>query len=345
LAPFLPTQIQRIAPKSWVATGIHLLNGNSAENGSYIGIPILVLLVLIILVYRRQRWVLFAAAMTVIAFVLSLGPRLTVDNHRFNLPLPFAIFNRLPVLDSLLAARFSLYQAFFIAVLVAIGFDSFVAGFRRRGAVNRAAGIVGTTVSRILGAEFVVVVAIAGILSWVPSWPIYTTPNDMPVYFTSSAVDRIPVGSVVLISPYPSVAQILPQEWQSLPGMRYKIIGGYGFFTEPSGVDSGFPAKLNPEDVETYLNAQVSPFAFPNPTPPAPTALLTRQFRSFLLRYHVGTVLFIPLGVTPQSIAAVHSLFVRALGPASTKVGQGMTEAFGPVEAWYDVSKLVATHR
>jgi hypothetical protein len=124
--------------------------------------------------------------------------------------------------------------------------------------------------------------------------------------------------------------------------MRFKIIGGYGFFTTGQGTDSGFPAVLRPHDVEAFLNAQVSPSSYPDAVAPQETNFLVRQFRNFLIRYDVGTVLYLPVGGTPTQLAKVHSLFVRALGSPTAVVGPGQWPVNGPVQAWYDVAQLVA---
>ncbi len=358
IAAFVPSDLQRLGPAAWRVSGTALLHGNLGENGAYIGIPLLVLASMTVIFLRRNRWVLFAAGMTLLSYIIALGPRLTVNNHVYNVPLPFAILARLPITDSLLAARFSQYEDFFLAVVIAFGVDAAVSLVRNRPrAMWRGEGpfvlsgkelrslVISIVVRRVVGAFAVVSVLAVGfvtVASWWPEWPMYTSPIGMPAYFTTAAENRIPENSVVLISPYPSVYEILPQEWQALGGMRFKIIGGYGFFTTGQGTDSGFPAVLRPHDVEAFLNAQVSPSSYPDAVAPQETNFLVRQFRNFLIRYDVGTVLYLPVGGTPTQLAKVHSLFVRALGSPTAVVGPGQWPVNGPVQAWYDVAQLVA---
>ena len=51
------------------------------ENGSYVGVPLLIALVVGAMALRRRRLALFCTAMAVIALVLSLGSHLHVDGH------------------------------------------------------------------------------------------------------------------------------------------------------------------------------------------------------------------------------------------------------------------------
>ncbi len=46
---------------------------------------------------------------------------------------------------------------------------------------------------------------IVALVTLVPKFPLPTAAANVPAYFSSSAANRIPVDSVVLISPYPSI--------------------------------------------------------------------------------------------------------------------------------------------
>ena len=94
------------------------------------------------------------------------------------------------------------------------------------------------------------------VLSLVPAWPLETAPTDVPAFFTSDAVHRIPYGSVVLISPYPSVAEVQPQAWQAVANMHFRIIGGYALVAGTNGADTPFPQVLRPMQVQRFLWAR-----------------------------------------------------------------------------------------
>ena len=63
------------------------------ENGSYVGVPLLLVLVLGGIVLRRKRIALFCSAMGASALLLSFGSHLHVDGHRTGIPLPFLVID------------------------------------------------------------------------------------------------------------------------------------------------------------------------------------------------------------------------------------------------------------
>ena len=103
------------------------------ENGSYVGVPLLLALVIGAIVLRRKRIALFCAAMGAIALLLSFGSHLHVDGHRTGIPLPFLAIAHLPLLDSSVAARWVTYFWLFAALLLALVLDAaHSCGCRRR---------------------------------------------------------------------------------------------------------------------------------------------------------------------------------------------------------------------
>ncbi len=102
----------------------HIVIESPIENGSYVGVPLLVALVAAAIVLRRKRIALFAAAMGAAALVLSLGPHLHVDGHRTGIPLPFIVLTHLPLLDSSEAARWETYFWLFAALLLSLALDA-----------------------------------------------------------------------------------------------------------------------------------------------------------------------------------------------------------------------------
>ena len=90
------------------------------ENGSYVGVPLLLALVIGAIVLRRKRIALFCSAMGAIALLLSFGSHLHVDGHRTGIPLPFLVIAHLPLLDSSVAARWVTYFWLFAALLLAL---------------------------------------------------------------------------------------------------------------------------------------------------------------------------------------------------------------------------------
>ena len=89
----------------------------------YLGVPLVVVLASFAVFLRKRRTILFAGTLALIAFVLSLGPRLRVDGHDTSISLPFLVFEHLPLVKGFDPGRFSLYTALFAAAMFAIGLD------------------------------------------------------------------------------------------------------------------------------------------------------------------------------------------------------------------------------
>ena len=135
LSPLFPTGHQLLAPGVLKAAGERLPAGGTIENGFYLGFPLLVLLCYFVIRYRRVPLVATAAVIGLVAFILGLGATLTVAGKAVGIPLPFAVFTHLPILQNLEAARLSLYVQLAAAVIVAVGLDrTWAYGWRRASA-------------------------------------------------------------------------------------------------------------------------------------------------------------------------------------------------------------------
>jgi len=329
LGTLAPTAMQRFAPGGLSMQGSRLLFGNISENGSYLGLPLLALLVVVLVRCRRRSWIRFAASMVAITVILSLGSHLIVANHRTPIPLPWDLLQHLPFADDVIVVRLSLYTALFASLMIALGIDELHTRWKDR---SRSIGAVTQFQRHPLAWGWALgVLAVASVLSLVPSWPFPTAPAEVPSYFSGLAVDRIPPGSVALISPYPSVAELQPQMWQAVAGMRFRIIGGYGLVADAAGTSSNFPAVLQPEDVQRFLwNNATGGTPYPLGTVPQNSTRLACQLRVFLKTHHVDTVISTTSGAEPQRIRA---LFERALGQPSGN--------HGAVNVWYGVQNDV----
>ena len=86
-------------------------------------------------------------------------------------------------------------------------------------------------------------------------------------FFTSTAVDAVPSGGVVLAYPYPDLASNVPYALQYRPivsvmldqavsGMRFNLIGGFGWFPSSNGKGStSYPAPLTPTSVQALFDS------------------------------------------------------------------------------------------
>lgn len=214
LGAVVPTVNQALGTDATLGWG-----GNVSENGSYLGVPLLLLLVVVALVLRRRPAVRFFAALGLAAWVLSLGEDLHVAGTTYDVGLPFRAVSALPVLHNLVAVRFSLYVVLCAAVLLAVGIDAARPALTRQ--AGRAAPGLGSR--RALCA----IVAVAVVAPLVPAWPYGFEPTRTPPYFTSEAVERVPEGAVVVTYPVPRFPGTAAMLWQAEADFRFRMVGGY----------------------------------------------------------------------------------------------------------------------
>ena len=179
----------------------------------------------------------------------------------------------------------------------------------------------------LVGAALVSLIAAAVILPGVPASRPYSVTQDIPAFFTSSAVDVVPQDSVLLQYPYPDVQfySVLYADLargftqgalidQAAAGMRYQLIGGYGWFPAPiTHIGTTAPAALDPLVVQALFDE-----AYSGGTP-AERALVSRtssvtlknDLRKYFGRYHVETVVCVPVARWQKVLNAVTS----AIGP------------------------------
>jgi hypothetical protein len=327
-----PTVSQFLAPHHIAAIGTSYVDGDIAENGSYLGIPLVVLLPYLLYRIRRDRFVATVAFMGLVAYVISLGSSLNVGGHTTGVPLPFAIMAKLPLLDNLIASRFSLYVALAAAFVFAIGLDRWKRGVGTRSRVERAPvhrrGNWATTAWRRVPATGLVVLVGAGVLiPLIPQMPQREQAADVPAYFTSAAVRAIPEGSIVLPYPYDISAVNYGMLWQVESGFRFKIIGGEASKPPPTAPGATLTDPLPPNLVlDLFLVAYQG---LPRDLAVGYHAMV--KVRDYFKRWHIGTIICYPVGANPGLV--VHYLtFVFGRTP----------ERFGPIDIWYHTDTVDA---
>lgn len=192
--------------------------GNEFENGSYLGVPLLLAVGFLAWRYRSIGVVRFAAVLAVVTWVLSLGDHLHFGGVRYDVPLPFGLLSRLPVLHNLVSVRLSLYVVLCAALVVAVGLDR----LHREGWTPRRRW-------RVWAA------AAACAVPLVPTLPYTYKDAGTPKYFTSTAIERIPLGGVAFTYPVPRFPSSAAMQWQALSGFRYRSLGGYVITRGPQG--------------------------------------------------------------------------------------------------------------
>ena len=115
---FLPTPVTLLGHKQFAAVAAHF-RGNFAEATSYLGFPLLaVLLVFTIVFWSRLGTRLLALAFLLVC-ICSLGPVLHVAGKP-TIVLPWAVCKWLPLIDQVLPARLSMYTFLIAGMMAAI---------------------------------------------------------------------------------------------------------------------------------------------------------------------------------------------------------------------------------
>ncbi len=184
---FVPTYVTWLGGQVFWGVS-HLFLGNWFEQGAYLGLPLIVLSVISIQKNWDQFWIKILSGMLICVAVLSLGPILHIAGYPF-IPLPWTVFQHVPILQDALPARFSVYVAFLVSLLTTMGLDRLSPDKLR----VKYYALAGVSLLFLLPN-----------VSWGRSG--WSTPMDIPSFFLKpSEYQRIiPHNSNVLIFPYGS---------------------------------------------------------------------------------------------------------------------------------------------
>jgi hypothetical protein len=164
----VPGSAQLLSSRRSAAQVREFVGGNAA----YLGGPLLLVLLVVVVRYWRRPVVRVAAVMLLLAAALSMGPYLHVSGRATTIELPWAPFDRLPVIDNLIPSRLAMYTALFAGLLLALYLDAVWrgGGWRRLAAAG---------------------VAVATLVPLLPARPVPALEVDTPPFFRSS-VRRLP---------------------------------------------------------------------------------------------------------------------------------------------------------
>jgi hypothetical protein len=304
LAAVVPNR-QWLHFSSWTVPG----EGFSYSGSLYLGIPLIVTVICLVVVFRKRGPIVFAAAMAIATFILSLGAHLNVDG-RDTIAFPFELLVHVPILQGLQANRLSLYTTLFVSAVLALGIDRLWA----RWALPRDTRFRSPRLKVVAGG-MLALIALAVFLPLVIRHPRpNATAQNIPAFFTSNSLKSVPAHSVVLAYPYPDAQSTgwesiySPGESilldQAITGMRFDVLGGYGWFPSPLGHNGTTnPLTLEPRSVQALFDV-----AYTGGTPAERNLLkntdIVMQLRQFLRRYDVQSVIVVPVGGHPAMVAS-----------------------------------------
>lgn len=238
--------------------------GNLAENGGYLGITLVAVVLLVVLVNRRVATVRTLAALLLTTFVLSLGSHLHINGTVTGVALPFRLVRGVPLLESVTPTRLAVFTSLFAGALLAVGLDRLHARPGGSPAVPAALALLALA-------------PLAPQLAW------GYTDTEVPGYYRSDAVQRIPERSVAVMVPFPNRVDSRPELWQATAGMRFKTPGGYVLTPGDNGRPTfgGVPSSVSGALRRIVLGRPL----------PALTPVFLGQLRSDLRRWQARTVI------------------------------------------------------
>ncbi len=244
----LPTHIEAVG--WWAGELTRNFPANDAERGTYIGIPVLVIVAL----YARMRWRTGTGRLLLAGFLLgvvaTLGSWLTWDG-RHVIDLPWVLVSSGPLFSDLMPVRFSLYTALVTAVIAATWLAATAA---------RAWARIGLPVLAILALAPNVALA-----EWVgPQAPTLfaPTPPTIPTLFSGGGYRScLRQNEVVLALPFG--ARGISLIWQAQSAFWFRLAGGYIMNTVPpsfrqpatvaSVASNKDPALITLADVRAFI--------------------------------------------------------------------------------------------
>ncbi len=217
----------------------HRVGGFQGEtlSGQYVGIGLVAVLLLGLIVWRRDRRLWLWAGVAAATVALALGAR----PHSW---LPWQLFSGLPLLQNIIPSRFLLLATLAAGVMLALIVDHTHGAVLRYAASraeraprpgHRAAGRAESGVSRWVAAVAglaVAAVAIVPIAAYLaPTVPLAAQPVVLPTWFRTDA-PHLHGHQVLLVFPVPNQVIESSMTWQAVDGMAYTMVLGGG----PGGI-------------------------------------------------------------------------------------------------------------
>jgi hypothetical protein len=327
----VPSGMQLLAPSSAVRLTAKFIGG-PAEKITYLGLPLIILLLLTAWRFWNVLAVRVATVLGVLLAVLSLGSHLHYGGHVSNEPLALGVaflifilafaFRILPprvllaaaglylvawfallhvrFFENLLLVRLTIYVYLAAGVLVAVLIDAVL---QRPEPNLRLWGTAGLAIA---------------LLTLLPRLPLLTSPPNVPDFFAGGKAETIiPAGSVAVVYPFSDSHNSRPMLWQADARMRFKMPEGYVFY--PSNTPY---AELDPPPSAAMTLGQLVAQGQDGQV----TSTLLAQVRADLIRWQVQTVIVGPMPYQDQMV-----------GELAQVLGQ-QPESEGGVFVWTQLS-------
>lgn len=211
----IPTGVTRWSSAVW-PVAYHFVGGNWSEAGSYLGWPLILMLVIFVAQYWKKFYVKALAVVLVGLAVASLGPVLHIYGTEQHIKLPWVVGVHLPFVRLALPARFALFVSLAAAVMVGLWLSYRSSKWGQVAKYGLAA------------------LAIACL------WPnsrmyFWRAPVAVPAAFSRQDVGKyIKQGENIVIVPHGPGGDGDSSWYQIASGMWFTMSGGYAGYTPPA---------------------------------------------------------------------------------------------------------------
>jgi hypothetical protein len=289
LAVVTPTRLSAVAPAAAVRFGDRF----QGSRDTYLGIPMLLVAMAVVVARRRDPVVRVGFVMLVVCLVLSWGARLRVGGRPPVARLPWSVMESVPLVQQMVPSRLALFTGLFAGLLLAAA----VEGLWRRGGWG--------------WPGLAVVTAVVVLAAMAPPQPFRARPViATPAFFADGSVRVLPRDGVALVVPFPRRGRTNEaMVWQAEAGMWFKMPGGYFVGPDPGG---GTRHDAPPTTTSVVLNRIQR-----GRRPPKLTPQLRRQIAGDFATWRVGSVVLGPMG----NHQAMHGFLTDLLGRRPADMG------------------------
>jgi hypothetical protein len=214
-------------------SGDRRLSKSVAEENSFFGWPLLLVVAVSVYWLRRKVLARILAVTAVVLTLLSLGQTISDHGKDTGIPGPWRLLVNLPLFDSAVPTRIMLFVLPIVAVLVALGHDRAMA-LRRSDVRNVRVG--GSTKIRA-GQALVVWCTLLGIalVSIIPTSIPSQKIAPAPAFIASGQYQKyVSPEQTVLVVPLPNGAIVGAMFWQAQSQLAYTMPRGYFLGPDPA---------------------------------------------------------------------------------------------------------------
>jgi len=250
----LPRADRLLGMKWWAAAAEHDMAATT-----YLGIPLLVILVLLVVTSWRSRLVWLLAAGFVVTIALAAGPNLIIDGKQLAV-LPWSGIWSLPIFKSAEPVRFVDFAYLALAVVMAL----WLSALSRNCLVLAGRWLLGLLALAVMFADLPtfaeVVVPSPHHPSWKQAYPALGLPVEIPSFFAASTYrNYLKPGEIVVIVSHRGNAGML---FQATTDFYFRIDGGFinASLSTPAAIpkqveDMSYPNPVREQQFEDYVRA------------------------------------------------------------------------------------------